>query len=58
MTPVAETRTVAFDHIDVIIRDIETDRELDHGLFATWDETGALEFAGRRVSHFTWSNSK
>lgn len=52
MTPIAETRTVAFDHIDVIIRDIETDRELDHGLFATWDGEGAETFAARRVSYF------
>ncbi len=53
MTPIAETRTVAFDHIDVVIRDLETDRELDHGLFATWDESGAEEFAERRVAKFT-----
>ena len=52
MTPVAETRAVLFGHIDVVIRDLETDRELDHGLFATWDESGAEEFAERRVSHF------
>lgn len=52
MTAVAETRAVLFGHIDVVIRDLETDRELDHGLFATWDQSGAEEFATRRVSHF------
>ena len=48
----AETTTVLFGHIDVVIRDLETDRELDHGLFATWDETGAEEFAERRAAFF------
>lgn len=52
MTVIAQTTRVAFDHIDVIIRDLESDRELDHGLFATWDEAGAEQFAIRRVDHF------
>lgn len=52
MTAVAETRKAAFDHIDIVIRDLESDRELDHGLFATWDQSGAEEWKVRRVDHF------